>query len=79
MGLRRVVERPTTTAPRDGDDIAPSVDAESTTNDETRMVSDWTWKDVRKAFQDFWKRRLRVADDKDGPKFALYAGPTCHR
>jgi hypothetical protein len=80
MGLQRVVATPAITAPNIGDGEAQEMDAESITNVETRMVSDWTWKDVRKAFQDFWKRRLRVADDtKDGAKLALYASGLSNR
>jgi hypothetical protein len=47
MGLQQVIEIPTITAPNDGEE-AQDVHAESTTNTETRNVSDWSWTNVEK-------------------------------
>ncbi len=74
IGLRQVIEIPTIATPNDGG-TAQDVDTASTAHTETRSVSDWTWINVRKAYQDFWKRRLRIPDDvKGSTKLALYAG-----
>jgi hypothetical protein len=73
IGLRQVVEIPTITTPNDGGE-ARDVETASTTNTETRSVSDWTWTNVRKAYQYFWKCGLKNTDSKTGStKLALYA------
>jgi hypothetical protein len=61
----------TITTPK-AEEEAQDIDAKSTMNTETRRVSDWSWTNVQKAYQDFWKRQLRVANNaKGGAKLAL--------
>jgi hypothetical protein len=74
IGLRQAIEIPTIASTNDGGQ-AQDEDTASSTPTETGRVSDWTWTNVRKAYQDFWKRRLRISDDvKGSTKLALYAG-----